>query len=204
MRARVAHRRASRRHPSRPSVERLPGVYGTTANRRPPLSGPPLSGPFCKYRRFMTRDYPPHGSESPGVFIPILGFSPHRGVTNRGARVDAAHARARERTTRDTGEDGPRDELSRVESSRVESSRVDARRVSRETTREDEESEERNESRRRFGNSPGGGQRVVTRVRGDDGHPCVREGRPEGFVPPGGGGGARHGARFTANEGGSR
>ena len=122
----------------------------------------------------------------------MLGFSPHRGVTNRGARVDAAHARARERTTRDTGEDGPRDELSRVESSRVESSRVDARRVSRETTREDEESEERNESRRRFGNSPGGGQRVVTRVRGDDGHPRVREGRPEGFVPPGG-----EGARGT-------
>jgi hypothetical protein len=40
-----------------------------------------------------------------------------RGVTNRGARVDAAHARARERTTRDTGEDDPRDERRRVESS---------------------------------------------------------------------------------------
>ena len=143
----------------------------------------------------MTRDYPPHGSESPGVFIPILGFSPHRGVTNRGARVDAAHARARERTTRDTGEDGPRDELSRVESSRVESSRVDARRVSRETTREDEESEERNESRRRFGNSPGGGQRVVTRVRGTvDTRVCERDAPEDSFHP---GEGARGMARAS-------
>ena len=58
----------------------------------------------------------------------ILGFSPHRGVTNRGARVDAAHARERERTTRDTGEDGPRDERRRVESSRVEPTRGESRR----------------------------------------------------------------------------
>ena len=70
----------------------------------------------------MTRDHPPHGTENPGFCMKILGFSPHRGVTNRGARVDAAHARARERTTRDTGEDDPRDERRRV----------DARRVSRE------------------------------------------------------------------------
>ena len=69
----------------------------------------------------MTRDYPPHGTENPGFCMKILGFSPHRGVTNRGARVDAAHARARERTTRDTGEDGPRDERRRVESTRGES-----------------------------------------------------------------------------------
>ena len=83
----------------------------------------------------MTGDYPPHGSKKTGVFIPILGFSPHRGVTNRGARVDAAHARARERTTRDTGEDGPRDERRRVESSRVESTRGESRARRRERTR---------------------------------------------------------------------
>ena len=155
-----------------------------------------LSGPFLKSRRFMTRDYPPHGSENPGVFITILGFSPHRGVTNRGARVDAAHARARERTTRDTGEDDPRDERRRVDARRVESSRVDARRVSRERTRKKRISTSIRKLTRWWikGRDP---------CEGDGGHPRVREGRPGGFVPPGGGG-ARHGARFTANEGGSR
>ena len=177
-------------------------MYGTTANRRPPLSGPPLSGPFCKYRRFMTRDYPPHGSESPGVFIPILGFSPHRGVTNRGARVDAAHARARERTTRDTGEDGPRDELSRVESSRVESSRR------AESLARDDERGRGARRKKRISTSIRKLTRWWTKGRdpceGGRRTPACTRGTPRRIRATRGGGGARHGARFTANEGGSR